>query len=96
MDFFIVENIIWNKEISAFIIYDSKDDKGNIIPKSFIHTKIWKELVSIILQLNAINNDEQEIDESKVKSKKALEILEKLKKVERQIRRKISQIRHYS
>nr|DAQ99764.1 MAG TPA: hypothetical protein [Caudoviricetes sp.] len=80
LDFFIVENIIWNKEISAFIIYDSKDDKGNIIPKSFIHTKIWKELVSIILQLNAINNDEQEIDESKVKSKKALEILEKLKK----------------
>lgn len=70
LDFFIIENVIWNKEISAFIVYDSKDDKGNIIPKSFIHTKIWKELVSIILQLNAINNDEEEIDESKVKSKK--------------------------
>lgn len=48
--------------------------------KAGMYTKIWKELVSIILQLNAINNDEEEIDESKVKSKKALEILEKLKK----------------
>lgn len=80
LNFFIIENIFWNNELSSFVVYDSKDEKGNIIPKSFIHSKVWKELIGIIFQLNGINSNEEELQETKAKNQKALEIMSKLKK----------------
>ena len=73
LDFFIAETVIWSKEHNAFLIY--KDD--NII--GFITKEIYLQICDLICQRNYIKSNLED-DLSKIKSKKALEIMKKLQK----------------
>lgn len=79
-DFFFEENVIWDNEYNLFITYESTDSNGQIIPKGLIHHDIFAELCDIILQRCGITRNNADTDISKVKSKRALEIMDKLKK----------------
>lgn len=80
LEFFFVENIHWDNEAHVYFTYMNKDENGQIIPFGMIHKGIWNEICDVILQRCGVNrNITDEIDESKVKSKRALEILKKIK-----------------
>ena len=73
LDFFIEENVVWSNQNRAFLIH--KDD--NVI--GVITKEIYPHICDLICQRNCIKSNLEE-DLSKVKSKKALEIMKKLQK----------------
>lgn len=73
LDFFIDESVIWSKQHNAFLI--CKDD--NVI--GFITKEIYPQICDLICQRNYIKSNLEE-DLSKIKNKKALEIMKKLQK----------------
>ena len=73
LDFFIEENVIWSNQNRTFLIH--KDD--NVI--GAITKEIYPQICDLICQRNCIKSNLEE-DLSKVKSKKALEIMKKLQK----------------
>ena len=95
-NFFFVENVFWDNTNQVFfltkenIFYDednqsfySYNDKGKQIQTNdygIIHRNIFVDLCDIILQRCGIVRSDADTDTSKVKSKRALEILKKLQK----------------
>lgn len=80
LEFFFVESVIWDNENHVYLTYVDKDENGTIIPVGMVYKVIWCDICEIILQRCGVNNNDTEsIDESKVKSKRALEILKKIK-----------------
>ena len=73
LDFFIEENVVWSSQNNAFLIH--KED--NVI--GVITKEIYPQICDLICQRNCIKSNQEE-DLSKVKSKKALEIMKKLQK----------------
>ena len=73
LDFFIVENVVWSKQHNAFLITKEGDVIGAITKD------IYPQICDLICQRNCIKSNQEE-DLSKVKSKKALEIMKKLQK----------------
>ena len=73
LDFFIDESVIWSKQHNAFLI--CKDD--NVF--GFITKEIYPQICDLICQRNYIKSNLEE-DLSKIKNKKALEIMKKLQK----------------
>lgn len=73
LDFFIEEDVVWSSQNKAFLIHS--DD--NVI--GAITKKIYPQICDLICQRNCIKSSLEE-DLSKVKSKKALEIMKKLQK----------------
>ncbi len=74
LSFFICEKISYSFDDRAFLIYDGDEVIGAINSQSY------PGVVDIILQMNWIHKDILQEDKTKVKNKKALEILEKLNK----------------
>ena len=73
LDFFIKENVLWSKQNKAFLIHDDENIIGTITKVSYPH------VCDLICQRNCIKSNLEE-DLSKIKSKKALEIMKKLQK----------------
>lgn len=73
LNFFIAENVVWSEKNNTFLIYE--DD--NVI--GVITKEIYPQICDLICQRNCIKSNQEE-DLSKVKSKKALEIMKKLQK----------------
>lgn len=73
LNFFIEEAVVWSSQNNAFLIY--KDE--NVI--GAITKEIYPQICDLICQRNCIKSTLEE-DLSKVKSKKALEIMKKLQK----------------
>lgn len=73
LNFFIYEDVIWSKEQNAFLIYKENNMIG------MITKEIYPQICDLICQRNCIKSNIEE-DLSKVKSKKALEIMKKLQK----------------
>ena len=75
LNFFIKEDVIYSEDCNGFIVKNTNNDK--II--GIINKDIYKYLCNLICQRNCININQTE-DASKIKSKKAIEIMEKLKR----------------
>lgn len=73
LNFFIEEDVVWSNQNNAFLIH--KDE--NVI--GAITKEIYPQICDFICQRNCIKSNQEE-DLSKVKSKKALEIMKKLQK----------------
>lgn len=73
LNFFIAENVVWSEKNNAFLIYEGENVIGAITKK------IYPQICDLICQRNCIKSNLEE-DLSKVKSKKALEIMKKLQK----------------
>ena len=73
LNFFIAENVVWSEKNNAFLIYVGENVIGAITKK------IYPQICDLICQRNCIKSSLEE-DLSKVKSKKALEIMKKLQK----------------
>lgn len=73
LNFFIEEDVIWSKEHNAFLVYKDNEIVG------FITKEVYPQICDLICQRNCIKSNLEE-DLSKVKSKKALEIMKKLQK----------------
>lgn len=78
-NFFFEETVIWDKENDLFLTFHPSED-NEMLPVGVIHKTIFSELCDIILQRCGIARSDVDTDTSKVKSKRALEILKKLKK----------------
>lgn len=84
-NFFFVENIIWDSHNNIYITYMDLDENKKIIPTGFIYKKNFSELCDIILQKCGIIRNDSDIDISKIKNKRALEIFKKIQKARKQI-----------
>jgi hypothetical protein len=73
LNFFIYEDVIWSKEQNAFLVYKENSVIG------MITKEIYPQICDLICQRTCIKSNIEE-DLSKVKSKKALEIMKKLQK----------------
>lgn len=73
LNFFIKENVTYSYENKVFIV-NNDDKKIGVITK-----EIYPQICDIICQRNCIKSNQTE-DLSKIKSKKALEIMKKLQK----------------
>ena len=73
LNFFIKEDVVYSDEYKAFLI----QNENNVI--GVISKKIYPQILDIICQRNCIKSNQEE-DLSKIKSKKALEIMKKLQK----------------
>ena len=73
LNFFIKEDVIYSDEYKAFLI----QNENNVI--GVISKEIYPQILDIICQRNCIKSNQEE-DLSKIKSKKALEIMKKLQK----------------
>lgn len=73
LNFFIAENVLWSEQNNAFLIYEGENVIGAITKE------IYPQICDLICQRNCIKSNQEE-DLSKVKSKKALEIMKKLQK----------------
>lgn len=80
LNFFFEEDVVWSNEDNLFITYKDVDEQGQIIPIGLIHRNIFTDLCDIILQRCGIVRSDIDTDASKVKSKRALEILKKLQR----------------
>lgn len=79
LNFFFTEEVRYYPENHAFFTYSEEDDgETSVNPDGIICKDNWNALCSVILQRNYIKP--QENDSGKVKSKKAQEIMKKLKK----------------
>lgn len=76
--FFFLESIVWDKGMRSFFTYNDTDQNGQIIPVGIIYHNNYVEVCDIILQRCGIARTDTDTDTSKVKSKRALEILKKL------------------
>lgn len=83
--FFFEENVIWDNENKLFITFVDYDENGQIIPIGTIYKDIFWELCDVILQRCGINRSDTNIDISKVKNKRALKILNKIKKAKEKL-----------
>lgn len=95
-NFFFIENVFWDTKNQVFfltqdnVLYDKTNqyfyilnDKGKKIQTNnygLIHRNIFLDICDIILQRCGIIRSDTDTDTSKVKNKRALEILKKLKK----------------
>lgn len=73
LNFFINENVIYSNEHKAFLVQKENETIG------IISKEIYPQVCNIICQRNCIKSNQEE-DLSKIKSKKALEIMKKLQK----------------
>lgn len=73
LNFFIKENVIYSTEHKAFLVQKEKETIG------MISKEVYPLVCDIICQRNCIKSHQEE-DLSKIKSKKALEIMKKLRK----------------
>ena len=81
LDFFFVENVGWDDHDKVFYTFTNKANDGKPIALGVIGKDIWIDLCDIILQRCGVNHDDTDnVDESKIRSKRALEILRKIKK----------------
>ena len=85
LNFFINENVIWSDTNKCFLVNKDMpfEEDGKIVEKpitiGIIAKQNYYQICDLIFQRNAIRTKRQE-DLSKVKSKKALDILKKLQK----------------
>ena len=73
LNFFIKEDVVYSDEYKAFLI----QNENNVI--GVISKEIYPQILDIICRRNCIKSNQEE-DLSKIKSKKALEIMKKLQK----------------
>ena len=73
LNFFIEEDVVWSKEKNAFLVYKGNNTIG------LITKEIYPQICDLVCQRNCIKSNLEE-DLSKIKSKKALEIMKKLQK----------------
>lgn len=73
LNFFIKENVMYSNEHNMFFVQKDNEIIGTI------SKEIYPQICDIICQRNYVKSNQEE-DLSKIKSKKALEILKKLKK----------------
>lgn len=73
LNFFIKENVRYSQENKCYIVQDNEKNVGTITKENY------KNICDLICQRNCVKSNQEE-DLSKIRSKKALEILEKLKK----------------
>lgn len=85
LNFFFEENVIWDNESKLFITFADYDKNGQIIPIGTIYRDIFEELRDIILQRCGINRSDTNIDMSRVKNRRALKILNKIKKAKEKL-----------
>ncbi|MCR1917915.1 hypothetical protein NSA48_02525 [Frisingicoccus caecimuris] len=78
-DFFLEENILWDENNRLFFTYKEKDKDNQIIPVGMICAENFSELCDIILQKCGIARKDYDVDASKIKNKRALEILTKIR-----------------
>lgn len=78
-DFFLEENILWDENNRLFFTYKEKDKDNQIIPAGIICAENFPELCDIILQKCGIERKDYDVDASKIKNKRALEILTKIR-----------------
>ncbi|MGN0430788.1 MAG: hypothetical protein ACI4EQ_00350 [Lachnospiraceae bacterium] len=78
LDFFLVEHVLWNPESKVFLTFTGAEDDS--LPVGVIHRGIFSELCDIILQRCGIDRKDADMDISKTQNKKALEIVNKIKK----------------
>lgn len=78
-DFFLEENILWDENNRLFFTYKEKDKDNQIIPVGMICAENFPELCDIILQKCGIERRDYDVDASKIKNKRALEILTKIR-----------------
>lgn len=85
LNFFIEEDVVWSEEHNSFLVNKniSIEENGRMIQKystiGIISKEIYPQICDLICQRNCIKSNIEE-DLSKVKSKKALEIMKKLQK----------------
>jgi len=85
LNFFIREDVYFSDEYKCFLVKDTftVEEKGNIVDKydviGIIVKENYSQICDLICQRNCIKSNQEE-DLSKVKSKKALEIMKKLQK----------------
>ena len=85
LNFFIVENVVFNEEHNMFVTYDKKlddDDSSKII--GTIYSQNYADVIDIILQRLNIKNDKANEEKLKVKNKIAEKLLAKMKKASSQ------------
>ena len=71
--------------MKIFITFVDYDENGQVIPIGTIYRDIFEELRDVILQRCGINRSDTNIDMSKVKNKRALKILNKIKKAKEKL-----------
>lgn len=74
LDFFIKETVVYHPQSKSFTVLDEEKHTVGMITK-----EVYPELCALICRRNYIRSNQEE-DLSKVKSKKALEIMKKLRK----------------
>ena len=74
LNFFLVNHVKYDSQYKAFLLYQEEDTK----PCGIIQKELWPQLCNVILQRNYIRPKEK--DFSHIKSKRALAIMEKLRK----------------
>ena len=94
LNFFFVEQVIFNEEFKQFDVYKMINNKN--IKIGIITRKNFDGIIDIILQRNYVQRSIEDEDYSKVKNKKALEILKKLKKGSKAKEQSKQEIKKYS
>lgn len=81
LDFFFVENVIWDGHNRVYVVYTEFDKNNQPIPLGIIHRGIWNELCDIILQRCGIESKNKP-EKLKFKNKAAERIWKKTHKQE--------------
>lgn len=75
LNFFLESDVRYSSNHKGFLLYDKNTPD---IPAGIIHKDVWPQLCDIILQRNYIRQSGEQVSE--IKSKRALAIMQKLKK----------------
>lgn len=77
-DFFLEETVLWDKNNHLFFTYAKTDGDNPIVPAGMIDGENFSGLCDIILQRCGVERKDYDVDASKIKNKRAMEILNKI------------------
>lgn len=74
LDFFFVENIIWDDQSHVFYVYITQNENRQVAPMGVISKDTWAETCDLILKMNGVKNKEPK--KLKFKNEAAREVWE--------------------
>lgn len=77
-DFFLEETVLWDKSNHLFFTYAKAEENNPMTPVGMIDGENFSGLCDIILQRCGVERRDYDVDASKIKNKRAMEILNKI------------------
>lgn len=78
--FFFEEKVLWNDPNQLFFTYQKEKGNSKSVPAGMIHPDNFSEVCDVILQRCGISRKDTDTDTSRVKNRRAVEILKKIQK----------------